>query len=110
MNESRLAQLKALLDAEPNDPFLIYGIAQEYIAGGIFPEAKSWFEKLVAEHPDYVPAYYHFGLCLYRLEEDERAFSVWRKGVEVAQAAGNRKTALEIKELLADLADEEDEW
>jgi tetratricopeptide (TPR) repeat protein len=109
MNETRLAQLKALLQSEPGDPFLVYGVAQEYVSGGDHAAARPWFEQLVKEHPDYVPTYYHYGLSLYHLEELETAIEVWKKGVEVASASGDRKTVAEIKELLEDLGDEDDE-
>ena len=109
MNEIRLAQLKALLEVEPDDPFLVYGVAQEYVAAGDHAGAKPWFERLANEHPNYVPTYYHYGLSLYHLQEVEAAIEIWKKGVDVAQAAGDRKTVAEIKELLEDLGDEDDE-
>lgn len=105
MNLNRLDQLKAMLAAEPEDAFLQYAVAQEYISQGNFATAKDYLTRLSEARPDYVPTWYHLGLCLVQLGEVEAAISVLQKGVGIATEAGDRKTAAEIAELLDDLED-----
>lgn len=107
MNEKRLTQLKQLLSADPDDPFLVYGIAQEYLSAGNLSEAKAYFARLTTEHPSYVPTYYHYGLTLYHLGEAKAALETWRTGIPIAEKAGDRKAAAEMRELLEDLEDED---
>ena len=68
MNEARLALLKKYIEEEPNDPFNYYAIATELI--GQSPEkAKDYFDFLLANHPHYLPTYYH-AAQLYADQED----------------------------------------
>ncbi|HHG83665.1 MAG TPA: tetratricopeptide repeat protein [Bacteroidetes bacterium] len=106
MNEKRLGQLKALLSSDPKDPFLVYAIAQEYLSCGNLKAAKGYFARLMTEHPSYIPTYYHYGLTLYQLGESETAIEVWKKGVFVAEEAGDWKTSAEILEFLDDLEED----
>jgi tetratricopeptide (TPR) repeat protein len=106
MNDKRLAQLAVMQAADPDDPFFPYAIAQEYLAGDKLLEAKAEFEALLGRFPDYLPSYYHFGTTLYQLGEAEAALSCWRKGLELAERLGERKTANELRALLEDLGDD----
>jgi tetratricopeptide (TPR) repeat protein len=108
MNEKRLAQLQEMLRSEPNDTFLIYAMAQEYMAATDFTTALTWFSRLHTGQPDYLPTYYHYGLALLQCAEEEKALQVWREGEALALKTGDRKTAAEIHELLSDFDDEED--
>ena len=47
-----------MLVAEPNDTFLRYGLALEFAREGQPDEAVSRLRALVADRPDYVPAYF----------------------------------------------------
>ena len=58
MNTERLTQLLKFLEEDPHDAFNWYAVATEYRATD--PDrALVYFEKLLTEHPDYVPTYYH---------------------------------------------------
>lgn len=105
MNEKRLALLSQMLEADPADPFLRYGIALEYLNAGDYKGAVGHFETLVAAHPDYVPTYYQYGVALVQAGDVEAAVEVLEKGVVVANEAGERKTANELAMLLEDLED-----
>ena len=54
---TRLQQLLAFYADDPTDAFTIYALATEYRAQE--PErAWEFYQKLLAEHPDYVGTYY----------------------------------------------------
>lgn len=84
MNESRLNRLFEFLKQDPQDPFIIYGIATEYLS--IEPlKAKEYFEKLLKEHPDYLATYYHAAQLYVDLGEVDLAKATYEKGIEFAK-------------------------
>lgn len=95
MNKERLSQLLTFLKEEPNDPFIIYAIATEY--SQVDPEkALGYFEKLLAEHENYVATYYHAARLYAELGEREKAENTFQKGIQMAQA---QHEALALREL-----------
>ena len=50
---NRLDQLFDFLKEDPNDPFILYAIATEYMKSNI-KEAQKYYEKLLIEFPEYV--------------------------------------------------------
>lgn len=56
---NRLAALLRMLDEQPDDPFCLYGIAQEYLTRGAFGDAIMWFDRTLAADADHAYAYYH---------------------------------------------------
>ncbi|MCB9233153.1 MAG: tetratricopeptide repeat protein [Bacteroidia bacterium] len=90
----------AFLQEEPGDAFLKYAVAQEYLGMEKWAEARAWFERVLAEHPDYVATYYHLGRLLAMLGEVNNAVEILNLGLDVAEKEGDRKTKNEIAELL----------
>lgn len=103
MENKRLTQLIAFLKDEPNDPFLKYAIAQEYLAMEKWNDAKTWFTKVLTQHPDYVATYYHLGKLLYMLGKEQESILILETGIKKAAVAGDSKTQREIEELLEDI-------
>jgi predicted Zn-dependent protease len=103
MNPLRLAQLKALMATDPDDPFLPYAIAQEHTAAGLWEEACIEFEGLVERFPDYLPTYYQYGVALFKLDRLAQAIVILQLGLGLARRYKDMKTAGEIEGLLEDL-------
>ena len=103
MINKRLQQLIEFRADEPDDPFLKYGIALEYLSMKAPEIALPWFEDLISNHPEYVPTYYQFGKLLWELEKPEESIRILKKGIEIATIAGNHHAVGELKELLEDL-------
>lgn len=103
MNPQRIAQLRALMVAEPTDPFLPYAVAQEYMSGENWAEAALLFGDVTTDFPEYLPAYYHYGIALVKLCKVDEAVNVLTSGMQLAQRQKDGKTALEIEALLEDL-------
>ena len=99
---NRMTELKRLLEHEPNDPFLRYGMAMEHKKAGDLDEAIAWFDKTLEAEHTYCYAYYHKGQCLESAGKNSEAASVYRKGIEVARgcndahAAGEMQAALDL--------------
>ena len=64
----RRQMLENFVAQHPNDAFGRYGLAMECVTAGELPQAEEHFAKLVAANPNYVPAYYHYGQLLARLD------------------------------------------
>lgn len=85
----RLEQILDFLKESPQDPFLNYALTMEYVKLGQEEKALLGFEKMLAEFPDYIGSYYHFGKFLEKKSDSTRATEVYRKGIELARQ--NRK-------------------
>ncbi|MBS1594786.1 MAG: tetratricopeptide repeat protein [Bacteroidetes bacterium] len=96
----RLATLLAMERATPTDPFLKYALAMEYVSQGNMAESRRYFERLVTDYPDYVATYYQYG----KLEEEAgntaAAETLYKVGIDKATAAGDKKTAGELRAAL----------
>ncbi|GAA4349390.1 hypothetical protein GCM10023185_06090 [Hymenobacter saemangeumensis] len=96
---SRLEQLLAFYADDPNDAFTIYALATEYRATEPL-RAWEYYEKLLAEHPDYVGTYYHAGKLLEGFGKKDEAADIYRKGLVVSKKAGQQHAASELRQAL----------
>ena len=58
----RLQKLTKMLEREPNDPFLIYGLALEHKKLGNVQEAIKLLDRVITLDPGYCYAYYQKGM------------------------------------------------
>ncbi len=106
MNEERLKKLLEWEEQKPDDAFLKFAIAQEYVSGSRFEEALKYYEDLFTRFPDYLPTYYQLGNLLQRQNESERAIEIYKNGTEVAKQVNDFKTLRELQEAINLLKDE----
>jgi tetratricopeptide (TPR) repeat protein len=100
-NESdRLTKLRALLAAEPDDGFLLYGMAQELHKLGRFGEAAEFYDRAIAVDPKECYAFFHKAKALEQAGRRDDAAASLRLGLARARAVGDRKAASEIEGLL----------
>jgi len=102
---SRRVQIEEMLKETPDDPFLRYGLAMEYVSAGDDRGAAERFRELVAVAPDYVPAYMQGGQVLVRLGQTGPAKEMWRRGVAVARRQGNSHAADEMEGFISEISD-----
>ena len=100
MAEARRKQIEAMLAEDPDDAFLRYGLAMEYVSEGNHEEALSCLQDLVRVAPNYVPAYQQAGQALQRLDREEEARTMYRAGITVARKEGNTHAADEMERFL----------
>lgn len=103
MQKPRLEQLLAMLENEPDDPFLKYAIATEYVKLDDKENALLYYTNLVTNHSDYVGTYYHLGKLYEKLSAPGKAEAMYRKGIEVARAARDKHAASELQSALDEL-------
>src|SRR4051812_12048318 len=100
---SRLEQIQKMLEKEPNDTFLNFGLAMELAKVGRHDEAIAQFKRLNQIEPNYIPAYFQQGSTLIAMGKLQEAGAVLREGIAVAQKTGDQHAADEMGELLATL-------
>jgi Tfp pilus assembly protein PilF len=101
--KSRKEQLEAMLADSPEDAFLRYGLAMEYVSAGDDETALRLFRELIAIEPSYVPAYLQAGRTCERLGRTDEAAEVYRRGISVAQQKQDLHASEEMRGFLAGL-------
>ena len=69
METNRLDKLLAFIKNEPEDPFLKYALATEYLRLNETDNALAYYEDLIKNHAGYVGTYYHLGKLYEALAE-----------------------------------------
>lgn len=95
MSANRLTALLTYLQETPDDPFTLYAVATEYRQEKL-QTALYYYEKLLKEHPKYVPTYYHAAQLYVDLNQPERAEQTYQKGIAEAQ---EQNDVLALREL-----------
>lgn len=96
-NNSRLEQLLAFYADDPQDPFLIYALATEYLA--LNPQkSKDYYEILLKEHENYVGTYYHAAKLYDELGQKDEAERVYKKGLKISRQEGNMHAFSELQQ------------
>ena len=93
----RLQKLEQMLLREPNDTFLLYGIALEYKKSGQLPEAIDHLNRVLQIDPKYYYAYHQRGLAYEQQGDMEAAKTSYREGIEAAAKGGDTHAAEEIR-------------
>lgn len=97
MQSTRLQKLLEFYSAEPNDPFLKYALATEYVAINDYTSALIYFEDLILNNKDYVGTYYHLGNLYEKLGRKEDAINTYRQGMLVAKEARDNHAFSELQ-------------
>lgn len=96
----RVDALRTLLEQDPGNSFVRYGLAQAYANGGKLAEAVDAYRQLIDKDPLYVAAYYHGGQALEKLGNVEEARALYNDGLEACLRKGDMHTRSEIQAAL----------
>ena len=102
-DESRVAALKEILDANPDDAFARYALGLEYSSAGETDAALSEFQRLLAAHPDYTNGYFMAAQALARAERNNEAKGMLQRGIECARRTRNQHALSEMEDMLDEL-------
>ena len=101
--DNRIAALKEILSANPDDAFARYALGLEYSGAGQLDAALAEFRRLLAAHPDYTNGYFMAAQTLVRAERPDEARSLLKEGIQCAQRTGNRHALSEMQGLLEEI-------
>ena len=104
---SRIADLETLLDASPDDPFLMYALASEYQNHASTMKALLMFEYLVNNHPEYIATYYPYSKILFEAGNRVQALNLIQQGIEWGIKQNDMHAVGEMKALLARWTDDD---
>ncbi len=100
----RMRQLQQMLQRQPDDPFLLYGIAMEHKKANDLPAALAWLERVTQKDPNYCYAYYQRGLVHESQGDTDAARRAYREGIAASERAGDAHAKGEIEAALELLA------
>ena len=92
----KLQKLQQMLDKEPRDAFLIYGIAMEYKKLKAYDRAIEHFGRVIEVDPNYCYAYFQRGQTHELLGQLDKAKQSYRAGIAAAERAGDAHAKEEL--------------
>ena len=97
MNNQRIQRLLEMLLEEPNDSFLLYALATEYLKLNDTQKALFYYLETVNSDEDYVGVYYHLAKLYEVLKENENAYETYQKGMKIARKIGDNHAFSELQ-------------
>jgi tetratricopeptide (TPR) repeat protein len=97
----RMAQLEKLLEKQPGDPFLLYGMGMEFKKLSDAGKAIEYFDRTIQHDAGYCYAYYQKGLVQESQGDVAAAKATYKQGIEAAVKKGDGHAK---EEILAQLA------
>lgn len=112
METNRLEKLLEFIKNEPNDEFLKYALATEYLRLNDADEALFYYEDLVSNHPQYSGTYYHLGKLYEALNRRDDAIKTYEKGMEITKAKRDNHAFNELQGVYRELIgwDDDDDY
>src|ERR1700761_8643369 len=112
MEISRLNKLLEYIKNEPDDEFLKYALATEYLRLNQTDKALDYYEDLVKNHPNYTGTYYHLGKLYEALDRKEDAVAIYEKGMELTRQKRDHHAFSELQAVYREAIgyDEDDDY
>ena len=98
---TRLEQLQKMLEREPNDTFLLYGLALEHKKTGNKDLALQLLEKVVELDPGHGYAFFQAGQVLETNGDIEGARKAYQDGIIAADKSGDAHARSELEGALS---------
>ena len=103
MQINRLEKLLEFIKNEPEDPFLKYALATEYLRINQVDRALEYYEDLVSKHRNYVGTYYHLGKLYETLNRKQDAIDTYETGMKVAREQRDNHAFSELQTVYNEL-------
>jgi tetratricopeptide (TPR) repeat protein len=99
-----IEQLEQLLHADPNDAFVLYGLAQEHAKRRLTDQAIQYFDRCLVSDPGYCYAYYHKARVLQQAGRIEEALATVAAGMDAARRVKDSHALSELTSFQDELA------
>jgi tetratricopeptide (TPR) repeat protein len=100
MSEARIAALKQLLEQEPNDTMLLFGLGNDHYELGRLAEAVEYFERALQVDPEYAAAYVRLAWVYERLQQPVKVRDTLARGQGAIVRSNDKNLLAEMEELL----------
>jgi predicted Zn-dependent protease len=101
VSQERIEAFKAMVEQQPEQEMIWYGLANEYVKLERWDEAADALGRVIKLNGDFTAAYQMLGMALLNQGRREEARRVWTEGVEVATRTGAWKARQHMEGLLA---------
>lgn len=95
--QNRIDVFKQMLDADPQNTMVMFGLAKEYEKLGEFANVINLLESYLAKADDEGNAYGVLANAYTKTSETDKAIEIYKKGIDVAMAHGHPSMANEYK-------------
>ncbi|MES2617167.1 MAG: tetratricopeptide repeat protein [Bacteroidota bacterium] len=99
----RIQILSDWIKQTPDDPFLHFGLAMEYLSISDTDKALQKMEEVFHLFPDYLANYYQLAKLYETLSKTDDAINIYEKGIALALLQKETKTANELRSALEEL-------
>ena len=89
-------QLERLLEADPTDTFVLYGLAQAHAKETRHEEALGYYDRVIEVDPHYCYAYFHKARSQEALGQTQGAIATLQAGLEASRESGDAQALGEI--------------
>ena len=96
MSNTRLQKLLEFIKEQPDDLFLKYALAMEYLGMNDIQKAKNYFEEVIKNDKNHVAAFYQLGKIYENRGEESSAIGVYEKGLENARKKNDSRSIREL--------------
>ena len=93
----KLPKLQAMLEKQPNDPFLLYGIAMEHKKMNDHATALTFLDRCISADPNYCYAYFQRGQICEITGDLDTAKRSYNDGIAAARRAGDAHAQSELE-------------
>ena len=102
-NLDRIKQIKIILNDTPDDEFLNYALATEYVSIGKLQDALELYTKLLTQSPMYFATYYHLGKLYEKLNDPILAQKTYEQGLVITKKINENHAYSELRAALDQL-------
>ncbi len=99
MTNPKIEQFKKILQLDPKDETLWFGLGKAYMGDENWEEAIPALEKCIQVRPNYSAAYFALAQCLQKLQRVEKCRSRCEEGISVATTNGDLLVIKNLEEL-----------
>src|SRR2546421_10639245 len=96
----RMKQLQGMLEKQPRDAFLLYGMALELKKAEELQKALEYLHRVIEVDPGYGYAFYQMGQIQEQRGEVDSAKQAYRDGIEAARKSGDSHAQSELQTAL----------
>lgn len=101
MDETRIKLFKQVIETDPDDPMIHYGLGLEYASGEMHTEAVEAFREAIRCKSDYSAAYLELAKSLNASGDTSEALKTLEKGIPVADGLKDMQPLRDMQGLLA---------
>ena len=98
-----IEKIEELLEREPNDVFLNFGLAMALRSAGREDESLARFDRTCEIEPTYVAAYFQKAVLLEQIGRSDEARGALESGIDQARKIGDQHAEGEMREYLETL-------